>query len=90
MIESKQQVLDAFFQAARSYLADPNAVSGIDFDDATVTLKRYVLTTMQDMELASMLARFQKLIRASDSTPVWPMAPAIVSAWLRGRSSATG
>ena len=34
--------------------------------DAVVTLKRYVLTELHDQELASMLARFQKLIRAMD------------------------
>mgnify|MGYP000609160693 CR=1 FL=1 len=67
MIESKQQVLDNFREKARAFLADPNAINGIDLDDAAVALKRYVLSEMRDQETASLLARFPKLIRALDS-----------------------
>ena len=66
MIESREQVLENFFSRARAFLESPGLLSGIDFDDATVTLKRYVLTELKDQELASTLARFQKLIRALD------------------------
>lgn len=66
MIESKEQVLGDFRTKAQAFLAQPNLVTGIDFDDAAVTLKRYVLSVMHDEQLGSLLARFQKLIRKLD------------------------
>ena len=66
MIETKQQLVGNFSACAQAFLGEPNLVHGIAFDDAVVTLKRYVLTELHDQELASMLARFQKLIRAMD------------------------
>jgi len=66
MIESKGQVLGDFRAKAQAFLAQPNVGTGIEFDDATVTLKRYVLSVMHDEQLGSLLARFQKLIRKLD------------------------
>lgn len=66
MIESKEQVMQAFRTSAQAFLAQPGAMTGIDFDDATVTLKRYALTEMHDQDLASLLGGFQKLIRNLD------------------------
>ena len=70
MIESKQQVLDNVREKARIFLAEPNFINGIDLDDAAVTLKRYVLTEMQDERLGSLLTGFQKLIRQLDADAV--------------------
>lgn len=66
MIESREQLLENFRAKARAFLSDPNLIAGIDFDDAAVTLKRYVLSEMHDQELGSTLARFPKLIRQLD------------------------
>lgn len=66
MIESKEQLLGNFLEKAQAFLTAPSLVNGIDFDDAAVTLKRYVLSEMHDQETASILARFQKLIRQLD------------------------
>jgi len=66
MIESKNQVLSAFREKARVFLAEPNPINGIDLDDAAVTLKRYALSVMHDEELGIALGRFQKLIRELD------------------------
>jgi hypothetical protein len=68
MIETKEQVLTRFQETARDFLADPGLVSGIDFDDATVTLKRYVLSVMHDVPLGSRLAALPRLIRELDVT----------------------
>ncbi len=65
MIESKQQLLDNFLKAAEVYLAEPTLVNGIDLDDATVTLKRYVLSELKDQPTASELGRIPQLIRQS-------------------------
>ena len=67
MIETKQQLVGNFSARAHAFLGEPNLVHGIAFDDAVVTLKRYVLTELHDQELASLLGRFQKLIRAMDA-----------------------
>ena len=67
MIETKQQLVGNFSARAHAFLGEPNLVQGIAFDDAVVTLKRYVLTELHDQELASVLAGFQKLIRAMDT-----------------------
>ncbi len=53
MIESKSQLVDDFRTKADAFLAAPSVGSGIAFDDAAVTLKRYVLTEMHDQALAS-------------------------------------
>ena len=66
MIESKEQLLGNFIEKAQAFLATPNLVTGIDFDDAAVTLKRYVVSVLHDQALASTLGRFQKLIRQLD------------------------
>ncbi len=70
MIESKSQLVDDFRTKADAFLAAPSVGSGIAFDDAAVTLKRYVLTEMHDQALASLLARLPKLIRALDVAAV--------------------
>lgn len=67
MIETKQQVVSVFRAQAHAFLEQPAFTTGIDLDDATVTLKRFVLTEMKDQELASLLGRFAKLIRALDT-----------------------
>ena len=66
MIETKEQVLTAFQNTAKTFFDDPGLVSGIDFDDAAVTLKRYVLSEMHNVELGSRLAGVPKLIRQLD------------------------
>ena len=66
MIESREQLLKSFREKARAFLSDPSLIAGIDFDDAAVTLKRYVLSELHDQELGSTLARFPKLIRQLD------------------------
>jgi len=66
MIESKQQLVENFRARAQAFLANPSPLNGIEFDDAAVTLKRYVLSELHDQALGSTLARFQKLIRAAD------------------------
>lgn len=63
MIETKEQVANGFMAAADAFLKQPNAMTGIDLDDATVALKRYVLSEMKDQEFGSLLARLPKLIR---------------------------
>jgi len=70
MIESKQQVLGNFREKAQAFIDKPSFVTGIDLDDASVTLKRYVLTVMKDETLGSALARIQKLIRQLDASAV--------------------
>lgn len=66
MIESKAQVVADFRAKAKAFLDEPSFTNGIAFDDATVTLKRYALSELHDQALASLLARFQKLIRTLD------------------------
>ena len=66
MIESKEQLLGDFQHKAQAFLAEPNIITGIDLDDATVTLKRYVLSEMGDESLGGLLAKFHKPIRESN------------------------
>ncbi len=70
MIETKQQVLDSFREKARRFLAEPGFLTGIDLDDASVTLKRYVLTELHDQELGSTLAGLHRMIRQIDTAGV--------------------
>ena len=67
MIEKKEQLLNDFRAKAQAFLENPNLLTGIDLDDAAVTLKRYVLSVMHDEELGGLLARFQKPVRALDT-----------------------
>jgi hypothetical protein len=73
MIESKEQVVNGFREKAREFLQSPNLMTGLALDDATVTLKRYVLSEMKDQPLASTLARFPKLIRMLDVASLGPL-----------------
>ena len=74
MIESKEQVLNQFLEKAQSFVADPSLVNGIDLDDASVTLKRYVLSVIHDEQLGSSLARLHKLIRRLDVAAISELA----------------
>ena len=73
MIESKQQLLSAFSSAARGFRDQPNAITGIELDDAAVALKRYVLNELHDQSTASLLAGFAKGIRTLDTESVAQM-----------------
>ena len=73
MIESKQQLMGRFSDAARAFLEQPGPITGIDLDDAAVALKRYVLSELHDQETASLLARFSAQIRALDSAALAEM-----------------
>lgn len=66
MIESEEQLLGDFREKAEAFFASPNPLTGIDFDDATVAFKRYVVSVLGDQALASLLASFQKPIRQLD------------------------
>jgi hypothetical protein len=66
MIETREQVLEQFRKTARTFLSEPSTVAGIDLDDASVTLKRYVLSELHDEQLGSLLVKFHKLIRESN------------------------
>ncbi|MCB1724123.1 MAG: hypothetical protein KDJ39_10565 [Gammaproteobacteria bacterium] len=70
MIETREQLTGAFLATARDFLATPSAITGIDLDDAAVALKRFALSELKDQELASLLARFSKLIRQLDTASV--------------------
>ncbi len=80
MIETKEQVLAAFQNTAKRFFDAPGLVSGIDFDDATVTLKRYVLSEMHNVELGSRLAGVPKLIRQLDADALRREVSEIVAA----------
>ena len=58
-----QNPIDIFIQSGRSYLQSPNAITGIEFDDAVVALKRHSLVQLDDHELHTMLGKFGGLIR---------------------------
>jgi hypothetical protein len=73
MIETREQVVNGFRDKARAFLESPNLMTGLELDDASVTLKRYVLTELKDQPLASTLARFPKLIRALDVASLEPL-----------------
>ena len=62
MLESKTQVVDDFRAKANAFLDEPGLNNGIEFDDATVTLKRYVLSELHDQALASLLARILTIL----------------------------
>ena len=68
MIESKEQLLADFRTKAQAFLAEPTFVTGIDLDDAAVTLKRYVLSEMHDETLGILLAQFHAPIREVNVT----------------------
>ena len=73
MIESKEQLLIGFSDAAKAFMEQPNPITGIDLDDATVALKRFVLTELHDQDTAGLLARFSGRIRALDTAALADM-----------------
>jgi len=55
-----------FFAQAEQFLAEPTVLNGIEFDDATVKLKRLLLSRQSDHPAIPILNRFTKLIRQKD------------------------
>jgi hypothetical protein len=68
MIETKEQVINDFRAKAQAFLDGPGLMTGIELDDAVVTLKRFVLTELRDQALGSILATMPKMIRQLDVT----------------------
>ena len=66
MIETKEQVIKDFQDKSRKFLEKPDVMSGLELDDAVVTLKRFVLTELHDEALGSLLAGLPRLIRRLD------------------------
>ena len=66
MIESKDALIERFLQLATQFEQSQNPVTGIDLDDATVALKRYLLSKDDDQETASLLNQLGKLVRSRD------------------------
>ncbi|MES9879232.1 MAG: hypothetical protein ABW162_18285 [Candidatus Sedimenticola sp. PURPLELP] len=54
---------EAFVKRGDAYVEKPGVVNGIEFDDATVALKRHVISQLHDEELALKLNRLGELIR---------------------------
>lgn len=68
MIEiSRESVLQAFYEKADRFLADPSVLNGIEFDDAVVKLKRLLNTEQPDSPLVGRLNTFGPLIRGRDT-----------------------
>jgi len=66
VIESKDALIERFLQLATQFEQSQNPVTGIDLDDATVALKRYLLSKDDDQETASLLNQLGKLVRSRD------------------------
>jgi len=66
MIESKATLIDNFVRLATQYQKIQDPVTGIDLDDACVTLKRYVLSQEGNKELAQHIHELTRLIRSRD------------------------
>ncbi len=62
-IKFKSDPLGAFCQRGRKFLEAPGAISGMEFDDAVVNLKRYLLSQLHNRELAVTVGKLGPLIR---------------------------
>ena len=66
MIESKTALVEKFMRLATQYQQSQDPVTGIDLDDASVHLKRYVLSQEHNKELAGYLQELARVIRSRD------------------------
>lgn len=66
MIEDQTALITKFLDLGTRYRDSQDVMAAMAFDDATINLKRYVLSQLHDQALGSELARLPKLIRNRD------------------------
>lgn len=69
---------ELFIQCGRRFLASPGPVTGIEFDDAVIALKRHAHLQLHDEELAAALLPFSRLIREQAVERVAPLFAEVV------------
>lgn len=71
--------VETFIAFGRRFIAEPNPLTGIDFDDATVALKRHLRSHLKDEALAVTLDSFARLIRDQAVERLAPQFEVVVS-----------
>jgi len=71
---------EAFVTKGRTFIESPGVISGIEFDDAIVAYKRFVLSQLHDESQALKLNELGKCVRAQDVDRVSTLFDEIVAA----------
>jgi len=71
--------IDIFIECGQRFIATPNPVSGIEFDDAVVALKRHARVQLGDEALATSLEPFARLIRDQAVERLAPLFDEVVA-----------
>lgn len=58
--------IDTFVLCGRQFLAEPEILHGLAFDDAVIALKRHAHVQLNNAALAEALGPFSRLIRERD------------------------
>ncbi|MEJ1296581.1 MAG: hypothetical protein RNU03_15595 [Candidatus Sedimenticola sp. (ex Thyasira tokunagai)] len=62
-LKAEYKPFEKFLQQGRSFIESPGAISGMEFDDAVVSYKRYVISQLHDEELSFKLNDLGKAVR---------------------------
>ena len=69
--------IEIFSRCGERFLASPSPISGMEFDDAVVALKRHANVALGDEQLAASLAPFARLIRDQEIETLRPLFEAL-------------
>ncbi len=62
-LKAEYKPFEKFLQQGRNFIESPGAISGMEFDDAVVSYKRYVISQLHDEELSFKLNDLGKAVR---------------------------
>lgn len=62
-LKAEYKPFENFLTQGRRFIDSPGAISGMDFDDAVVTYKRYVISQLHDEPLSIKLNALGKAVR---------------------------
>lgn len=71
---------EAFVTKGRIFIESPGVISGMDFDDAVVAYKRYVISQLHDEPLSLKLNDLGKCVRSQDMDGARALFDEIVAA----------
>jgi hypothetical protein len=69
--------IEIFLQSGERFLASPDPINGMEFDDAVVALKRHAHVVMKDAELAAQLQPLGRMIREREVQALQPLFDAL-------------
>ncbi|MES9856281.1 MAG: hypothetical protein ABW166_06735 [Sedimenticola sp.] len=84
-LKAEYKPFEVFVERGRRFIESPGAISGMEFDDALVSYKRYVISQLHDEALSFKLNDLGKVVRSQEMDRVTSLFEAVIAARPSGK-----